>query len=119
MDPASSAPTAFIAPPLKPPTDAQGTATAPTLNMTDCESNDSGSGMLSSVADLVAGIKALKADPDNQIVVGAISPPVTPYTVAWIPEIGGQNPQPGELWPQIEHSCGAAGVTTSIRWRRS
>jgi hypothetical protein len=27
------------------------------------------------VANLVAGIKALKADPDNQIVVGAISPP--------------------------------------------
>ena len=109
MDPASATPTALVAPPLKPPADAQGTATAPTLNMTSCESNDTGSGMLTSVASLVAGIKALKADPDNQIVVGAIAPPVTPYTVAWVPEIGGQNPQPGELWPQIEHSCGAPG----------
>jgi MYXO-CTERM domain-containing protein len=108
MDPASAAPTALIAPPLNPPADAQGTATAPTLNMTNCESNDTGSGMLTSVADLVAGIKALKADPDNQIVVGAIAPPVTPYTVAWIPESGGQNTQPGELWPLIEHSCGEA-----------
>ncbi len=109
MDPASASPTALIAPPLKPPGDAQGTTTAPTLNLTNCESNDSGTGMLTSVAALVAGIKALKADPDNQIVVGAISPPATPYTVAWLPESGGQNTQPGELWPLIEHSCGAPG----------
>ena len=110
MDPTGAAPTALIAPPLNPPADAQGTATAPTLNLTNCESNDSGSGMLTSVADLVAGIRALKADPDNQIVVGAIAPPVTPYTVAWIPASAGQNAQPGELWPLIEHSCGAAGT---------
>ena len=108
MDPTSAAPTALIAPPLLPPSDAQGT-TPPTLNLTSCESNDTGTGLLTSVAALVAGIKALKADPDNQIVVGAIAPPVTPYTVAWIPPSGAQNPQPGELWPQIEHSCGAPG----------
>jgi len=29
--------------------------------------------------------------------------------VAWVPEQNGQNTQPGELWPQIEHSCGARG----------
>ena len=108
-DPASATPTAFIAPPLNPPTDAQGTTTAPTLNMTNCESNDSGTGLLTTVASLVAGIKALKADPDDQIVVGAISPPASPYTVAWVPESGGQNTEPGELWPQIEHSCGPIG----------
>ncbi len=109
IDPASATPTALISPPLNPPTDAQGTATAPTLNLTNCESNDTGTGLLTPVTDLVAGIRALKADPDNQIVVGAIAPPVTPYTVAWVPEQNGQNTQPGELWPQIEHSCGAAG----------
>jgi len=108
-DPTSATPTALISPPLNPPGDAQGTATAPTLNLTNCESNDSATGKLTRVADLVAGIRALKADPDNQIVVGAISPPATPYTVAWLPESGGQNTQPGELWPTIEHSCGALG----------
>ena len=109
-DPASVTPSALISPPLKPPTDAQGTSTAPTLNLTNCESNDTGTGLLTPVASLIAGIKALKADPDNQIVVGAISPPATPYTVAWLPPSGGgQNTQPGELWPLIEHSCGALG----------
>ena len=108
-DPASATPTALIAPPLKPPTDAQGTATAPTLNLTNCQSNDSSTGLVTPVASLVAGIRALKADPDHQIVVGAISPPATPYTVAWLPQSGGQNTQPGELWPLIEHSCGALG----------
>ena len=108
-DPASGTPTALIPPPLNAPSDAQGTATAPTLNLTNCESNDSGTGLLTPVASLVAGIKALKPDPDNQIVVGTISPPVTPYTVAWLPASDGQNTQPGELWPEIEHSCGPAG----------
>jgi MYXO-CTERM domain-containing protein len=109
MDPTSATPTSLTAPPLLPPTDAQGTTAAPTLNLTNCESNESGTGLLTSVAALVAGIKALKADPDNQIVVGAIAPPVTPYTVAWLPQLGGQNTQPGELWPLVEHSCGAPG----------
>jgi MYXO-CTERM domain-containing protein len=108
-DPTSATPTALIAPPLTPPVDAQGSTTNRTLNLTNCESNDTGTGLLTPVADVVAGIRALKADPDNQIVVGAIQPPVGPYTVAWLPEQNGQNTQPGELWPQIEHSCGALG----------
>ena len=29
--------------------------------------------------------------------------------MAWLPAVGGQNTQPGEVWPVIEHSCGAAG----------
>ncbi len=109
MDPTSGTPTALIAPPLNPPTDAQVTGTLPTLNLTNCESNDSSTGLLTPVASLIAGIRALKADPDNQIVVGAISPPATPYTVAWLPQTGGLNTQPGERWPTIEHSCGALG----------
>ncbi len=108
-DPASATPTAFISPPLNPPADAQGIATAPTLTLANCESNDTVTGLLTPVATLVAGIRALKSDPDNQIVVGAIAPPVVPYTVAWIPPGNLPNTQPGELWPQLEHSCGAVG----------
>ena len=67
-----------------------GDPLAPTLDLADCESNDS-HGMLTSVSSFVSGIRALKADPDNQIVVGAIVAPPTPYTVAWVPEAGGQN----------------------------
>ncbi|HTB57588.1 MAG TPA: MYXO-CTERM sorting domain-containing protein [Polyangia bacterium] len=110
VDPAAAGSTTCLAaPPLQPPFDAQGTNLAPTLNLTDCESNDSLDSKLTSIVGLVKGIKALKADPSNQIVVGAIVAPPTPYTVAWVPETAGQNTLPGELWPQIEHSCGAAG----------
>jgi MYXO-CTERM domain-containing protein len=95
------------------------TASAPTLDLTDCESDDS-SGMLISVRSFVNGIRALKPDPDHQIVVGAIVAPPTPYTVAWVPEQGGQNTQPGELWPVVEHSCGpAAGDDVNPRSTQS
>ena len=100
---------AVIAPPLVPPSDAQGTAAAPTLDLTDCTSNGAGSGLLTPVAQFISDIKALKTDPDNQIVVAAIAAPATPYTVAWLPQSGGQNTKPGELWPVVEHSCGSAG----------
>ncbi len=99
---------ALIAPPLSPPPDAQGTSTAPTLDLTNCMSNDV-SGLLTPVEQFVSDIRALKSDPDNQIIVSAIISPPTPYTVSWLPEMNGQNTQPGELWPQMEHSCGAAG----------
>jgi hypothetical protein len=92
-----------IMPPLNPPNGAT------TLDLTGCISNDTGSGMLTPVSQFVSDIKTLKPDPDNQIVVAAITGPPTPYTVAWVPELGGQNTQAGELWPQVEHSCGAAG----------
>ena len=100
---------AVIAPPLVPPSDAQGTSTKKTLDLINCTSNDPGSGLLTPVAQFISDIKALKTDPDNQIVVAAIAAPATPYTVAWLPQSGGQNTQPGELWPVIEHSCGSAG----------
>ena len=47
------------------------------------------------------------------------SAPPTPYTVAWVPALNGQNTQPGELWPQMEHSCGAAGGASIPRRRDS
>jgi hypothetical protein len=98
-----------IMPPLVPPSDAQETGGAPTLDLTSCTSNDSGLGLLTPVSQFVSDIRSLKVDPDNQIIVSAIVAPTTPYTVRWVPEQGGQNTQPGELWPEIEHSCGAAG----------
>ena len=103
IDP-SGDPQRMIQPPETAPTDAQGTPSAPTLTLTDCESLDY-DGLLTPVSSLVSGIKALKADPDNQIFVGAIVAPPSPYTIDWVPPVGGQNLRPGELWPQIEHSC--------------
>ena len=108
VDPAAAGSTCLTEPPAQPPADAQVTASGPTLDLTNCESDDS-NGLVTSVSSFVKGIKALKADPDNQIVVGAIVAPPTPYTVAWLPESGGQNTTPGELWPVVEHSCGPAG----------
>jgi hypothetical protein len=99
----------LITPPLVPPSDAQETNGVPTLDLTDCTSNDSGGGFLTPVSQFVSDIRALKVDPDNQIVVAAIAAPASPYTVKWVTEQGGQNTQPGELWPEVELSCGAAG----------
>ena len=89
-----------IMPPLNPPNG--GT----TLDLTNCESNDTNSSLLTPVSKFVSDIRALKPDPDNQILVAAITGPSSPYTVKWAPEIGGQNTQPGELWPEVMHSCG-------------
>ena len=105
IDP-SGDPQKKIQPPETAPLDAQGAPTAPTLTLTDCESLDT-DGLLTPVSALVTGIKALKADPDRQIFVGAIVAPTMPYTVDWVPPVGGQDLRPGELWPQIEHSCGS------------
>jgi hypothetical protein len=92
-----------VMPPLAPPSGAT------MLDLDDCTSNDTPSGLLTPVSQFVSDIKLLKVDPDNQIVVSAIVAPPLPYTVAWVAPQGGQNLQPGELWPEIEHSCGAAG----------
>ena len=102
----------LMSPPLNPPGNAMGTAAAPTLDMTDCQSNDTQNPLTTPVQNFIDDIKRLKPDPDNQILVAAITAPVAPYTVAWIPEMNGQNTQPGELWPQVLHSCGAKGDPT-------
>jgi hypothetical protein len=98
---------AMIIPPLNPPSDAAGSP--PILNLTNCEDNETGSSFLKPVSQFVSDVKALKSDPDNQILVAAITGPATPYAVEWVPEQGGQNTQPGELWPQVMHSCGPTG----------
>ena len=111
-------PGALIPPPEMPPTDAQGTPSAPTFDLTQCQSNDS-DGLLTPVSTLVGGIKALKSDPDRQIVVGAIVAPPTPYTVAWAPAASGGN-VPGELGrrsstPATRRRMTAASAIAAVR----
>jgi len=107
QDPANG--NAMIVPPLLPPSDAQGTAADPTLDLTNCQDNETGTSALTEVSQFVSDIKQLKSDPDHQILVAAITAPAAPYTVEWTPEVNGQNTQPGELWPGVMHSCGSAG----------
>ena len=110
IDP-SGDPQRLIPPPETAPTDVQGTPSAPTLSLTDCESLDT-DGLLTPVSTLVSGIKGLKPDLAQQIFVGAIVAPATPYTVDWVAPVGGQNLKQGELWPQLEHSCDAGDGST-------
>ncbi len=106
QDPTAANNTAYLTPPLAPPGDAQGASTARTLQFANCEDNESGTSALTPVSRFVADIKALKPDPNNQIVVASIAAPPRPYGVVWVSAQGGQNTQPGELWPQVMHSCG-------------
>jgi len=96
---------AYATPPLNPPTDATGTP--PMLQLSDCEDNESGSSALTPVSQFISDIRALKPDPDNEILVGEIIAPATPYGVEWV---AGTPPSDAvELWPQVMHSCGQAG----------
>ncbi len=102
----------WLVPPLTPPVDYQGTAAAPTLDLANCVDNEqppngTGTSALTPVSKFISDIKALKPDPDNQIIVAAIAGPAAPYTVAWVQSFSAT--ATGELWPQIMHSCGMAG----------
>jgi len=58
-------------------------------------------GLLIPVADVMQQIRALKAFPDQQILVSAITGPTSPYTVKWrSPPTVDTGP-----WPIIAHSC--------------
>jgi hypothetical protein len=81
---------------------------APTGNVTDTVTLEEcvpaeASGMLTPVATLVAQIRALKTDPDHQIVVAAITGPATPYQVHWrSPSTTDTGP-----WPEVTYACRA------------
>lgn len=100
---------AMIIPPLVPPADASGTPTR--LPLASCEDNESGSSGLIPVSQFVNDIKALKPDPNNQILVAGIIAPPSPYAVEWDPEVNGINTAPGEVWPAVQHSCGPPNAT--------
>ena len=82
----------------------QGQGTPPTLDLTNCTSNEGG--LLTPVGTFVDEIRKLKPLPDRQIMVGLIAAPVSPYTVAWVPTSDPTAPA-GQLWPEAEHACGA------------
>src|SRR5579863_1523075 len=104
-DPAAADPTAFITEPLQIPSDAQGSSTAPTLHLTNCKDNDTGSSAFIPVSKFISDIQALKSDPQDQIAVTAIIGPPTPVEIGWYPPTAdAQNPAPGELWPDVMYS---------------
>jgi hypothetical protein len=95
-----------VMPPLTPPADATGDP--PMLALQDCTSNDTDSGLLTPVGKFIKDIRALKKDPDNQILVAAIAAPPAPYGVVWQTDTGHTT----EAWPEVMHSCGVGpGVT--------
>lgn len=72
-----------------------------------CESNEDG--LLTSVADFVRSLRALKGDP-AKVFVAAVSGPSSPYSVRLedpsLPDEGG--------WPVIDHSCSDQGTNPPI-----
>ena len=86
----------------KPPRQAPTGNLTDTVTLEDCVPAEA-NGMLTPVATLVAQIRALKPDPDHQIVVSAITGPATPYQVHW------RNPSSLDTqpWPEITHACTA------------
>ena len=73
----------------------------------NCQSFEA-SPVLSSVGRLAGGIKGLKTDPDNQIVVAAFAGPPFEYTVKWQTA---PTPDTGP-WPYINRSCGGDATIT-------
>ena len=66
----------------KPPRQAPTGNVTDTVTLEDCVPAEA-NGMLTPVATLVTQLRALKPDPDEQIVVSAITGPATPYQVHW------------------------------------
>jgi hypothetical protein len=70
-------------------------------DLTGCVSNDTSSGRETHVADEIAFLKSLKADP-SQILVAAITGPATPYSVQMVSQTTTRGT---ELEPVTVHSC--------------
>ena len=84
----------------KPPRMAPNSDVTAMVPLTGCVPAE-GSGMLTPVATFVSQLRALKAFPDDQILIGLIAAAPTPYTVTW------KNPSTTDTgpWPVIAHSC--------------
>jgi len=61
-------------------------------------------GILMRVADVANGLRKLKMDPNNQILVASISGLRSPYVVHWKAPTGSDTGP----WPEISHACTAA-----------
>jgi hypothetical protein len=94
---------------VRPPRQAPGGDMSATATFDDCTSAEC-DGSLVPVAEFVARLKALKAAPNSEIVVGAIAGPAMPYTVQWkAPSVVDTScDQASCPWPLIGHSCTAA-----------
>jgi hypothetical protein len=88
--------------------------TPPMAATSNCQSFED-SQVLTSVGSIADGIKALKADPANQIVVSALvglteGPDSEGYRVTWqtppVPDVG--------PWPKVEHACGDGSQATGV-----
>jgi len=87
-------------------------------SLSGCVSNDSPTGKLTRVADEVAFLKSLKADP-NQIFVAAITGPEAPYSIRMVPRTLSSGAV--EDQPEVQPSCtGPTGelARPSIRIRQ-
>ncbi|HEY4393702.1 MAG TPA: hypothetical protein VGP64_06550 [Polyangia bacterium] len=89
-----------IAPFIAPPPGVMTADGVPTVSLENCQSNEAGE--LTPVSKFVADIKALKPDPDNQILVSAIVGPPSPYAVEWVASAASG----GAAWPRVAPSCG-------------
>jgi hypothetical protein len=92
----------------KPPRHAPTGSATDTVTLDNCLSAEA-AGMLTPVATLVAQLRSLKHHPDQQILVGAVVGPTTPYTVYWHTP----NPADSGPWPEITHTCTALDQTVA------
>jgi hypothetical protein len=97
-------------PPVKPSRLAPTGSTTDTVTYSPAGGPDNcisaeGDGLLTPVGPtgFAGQIRALKASPDDQILVASISGPTTAYTVTWETQ---PTPDSGP-WPKIRHSCGS------------
>jgi MYXO-CTERM domain-containing protein len=93
---------------VRPPRMAPNGQVGDTVTLQNCTSSEC-DGLLTPVAEVAARIRALKAAPASEVLVAAITGPVTPYTIEW------QAPSTTDTscgmascpWPLISRSCTA------------
>jgi hypothetical protein len=76
----------------------------PAANLSGCVSNETSTGRLTRVGDEIGFLRSLKTDPDNQILVAAITGPATPYTVELVPGSLTSDRTDAQI-ASIKHSC--------------
>jgi hypothetical protein len=90
----------------KPPRLAPNGSAGDAVTLDNCHSAED-AGMLTPIATFLSQIRGLKAYPDQQILVAAITGPVAPYRVLWR---DASPPDPSGPWPWIGPSCTSTSV---------
>src|SRR4051812_13339228 len=93
---------------VRPPRMAPNGQPGDAVTLQNCTSSEC-DGVLTPVAEVAARIKALKAGPASEVLIAAITGPVTPYEVRWAaPSVADTSCGMASCpWPQIAHSCTA------------